>query len=61
MEVISINVKLEIGRIYECEDKETKLPGKFMVIKEVTEKEYLNREDIIEHKPLGNYYLISFD
>lgn len=61
MQIMSTPIKFEIGKVYECFHIETNEPARFMVIREATEEEYLKQGDIINAKPLGNYYQISFD
>lgn len=60
MEFYTCNIKLEVGREVELEDKETGRVCKGKVIREATKQEYLDSRPNIS-SPLNFFYLMALD
>lgn len=61
MLVMTSNIKLKIGGIYTLVDKDTNGEAKIKVIREATEDEYMNEEEVQIKHPLAHFYMVSTD
>jgi hypothetical protein len=61
MTVIVSAEKLTLGKVYPVMDKYTNKEARMYVIREATEKEYLESDPPEVPSLLGNYYEVSFD